>query len=225
MKFIFFLFLFFSCAACSQQPRKNFIPKEFEYPDDKIGKGKIFVYQNIGTKEMWFMEVKMVAMNGKYFRSVKNYNSEVAVDSSLSDKGKLVEHYYFQMPGDKSIIKAQNLQDTIISDNSKLGKQIRKWEFIGRTNSLTSVVEFTYVKDTIITRKNKKLDCLVLQSIIRTVVEKSIVLTGSDTAQVFSNYYFAKELGLVKVFSEVIDPFGKSHHEDLELVEIKDSRL
>ena len=57
IKLLAFLFLFFIINACSNKVDTKFIPKEFDYSDDKIGYGKTFIYKNFNTSEETFKEL------------------------------------------------------------------------------------------------------------------------------------------------------------------------
>ena len=81
MKLIAFLFIIFVSNSCSTHLIR-FIPKDFEYPDNKIGAGKTFVYYNIDSNQTEFRNIRLI--NDKDYRSITTYRKSLAYTETFA---------------------------------------------------------------------------------------------------------------------------------------------
>jgi len=92
MKFMASLFLVFIIHSCSTDlPR--FIPEDFDYPNNKIGAGKTYVYRNRDSSQYHFNDIKII--NDQGYRSIRNYGDDSIGDSIITYNGRTIEVYNF----------------------------------------------------------------------------------------------------------------------------------
>jgi len=218
MKFIASLFLICITNSCSPD-LTSFIPKDFDYPDNKIGDGKTFVYKNGDSNEYTFRDVRLI--NDKGYRSIKSYNNLSISDSIITYNDRAVEEYNFFMSGDGKITRGEKSQDTIVKNNDKLGKHLTKWTY--RTSQLINIVyaEERYIKDTMINWQNQPLQCLVTQADANVIFQAINNSSSKHGLKVASKLYYAKGIGLIKYSIAFTDHTGKFSNKTWSLISIK----
>lgn len=222
MKLIAFLFLSFIINACSNKVDTKFIPKEFDFSDDKIGYGKTFIYKNFNTNQETFKDLKIINKNGKSYRTVKSYDSRSVSDSAIIYNGHTIELHNFFMSGDGKITKGEKLQDTVVSGNGKLGAHLTKWTY--RTSQLiyTTSSEEKFIKDTSISWQGNQLKCIVTQANGNISLQTINDVSANNQTAVVSRLYFAEGIGLIKFSIVFTNHNGKYSNNNWELITIKE---
>jgi len=215
MKFIAFLFLVISVLSYSTAPPR-YIPKDFNYPNNKIGSGKTFVYKNSDSNQYYFTDIKLI--NDKGYRSIKNYEEHSIKDSLITYNDRTIENYNFIISGDSKVVKGEKLQDTILDNSKKLGKHYTLWSFRTSKVLFTFAAEEEYDKDTTINWQNHPLKCLVTQGYKVLQYDSNY----NNRITYFFNHYYAKGIGLIRYYGEYTDYHGKYHSNTWNLVNIKE---
>ncbi len=219
MKFIAFLFLILVNKSCSQD-KTNFIPKNFDYPDNKIGNGKTFVYKNFQTNKESFQNLRLINSEGYYSVTISNNNS--IGDSLIIYNSKVIERYNFFMSGNSTITKGEKLLDTILNNNDKWGKYLTKWAY--RTTQLlyTTQTEEKYIKDTIYEWQGQSLQCLVTQRNTSTIIQAINDTSLNHNTAVIYKFYYAKGIGIIKTTTEFTDHNGEYVNDTWTLESIRE---
>jgi hypothetical protein len=226
MKFIASLFLIFVVNSCSTDSTP-FIPKDFDYPDNKIGAGKTFVYQDVDLNKYMFKDIKLINAEDQryittYYYRMPDSTGRSVSDSIVTSNGRTIEVYNFWMSGDNKIIKGEKLGDTILDNNGKLGKHSTKWMFHTTQSLYTTNSEEKYTKDTMINWQNQSFPCLVTQANSH-IISQAISNSGFNyNTAITSRFYYAKGIGLIRFSTEFTDYYGKHHNNLWNLVRIRD---
>jgi len=221
MKFPILLFVALFLNKCSDKKSNYFIPEEFQYPENKIEKGKTFIYQNALRKKITFRSIKLLNINERKYFISKEFDSTSTTDSAIFFKGKILEDYNFVLNGGHGATKASIAEDTVINNGSKLGKHVTEYIFNTPTTSMIVNVEDIFVKDTSCIWQGKTLDCLEIQSLAK-VQFNSLTDTLSKYFLNASNLmYYAKGVGLIKYIIQFRNHNGIDEYGDWELKEIK----
>jgi hypothetical protein len=216
MRFIAYLFLVFTIYSCSTDLHR-FIPEDFDYPNNKIGAGKTYVYWNRDSSQYHFDDIRII--NDKGYRSIRSYGDDSIGDSIITSNGRTIEVYNFFLSRDRKGIKGEKLQDITLNNNHKLGKHLTEWSYQASKILCTTKLEEEYVKDTAINWQNHPLECLVTRAtgILRYSDSKS----NHQTTYAFK-YYYAKGIGVIRYSNEFTDYHGKYHSNTWNLASIKD---
>jgi hypothetical protein len=216
--------LLFVVTSCTGKPSESFIPQEYEFPDEQIEGGKTFVYQNTVTKEESFTDLRLIGRGAAKFRSLKNYNTQGVLDSTITTNGRTTESFNFILSADGKAVRGQNTQDTIVDDGSKLGKRLTTWQYITPNIMNTSVFSGKFTNDTTVQWKDKKLPCIVIES--KGDIKLQAVNGGGEsrTMTVFSKIYYAKGLGLFQQTVDFTDHAGKHNSNTWRLINIRNPR-
>jgi hypothetical protein len=222
MKFIILLFVALSLNKCSDKKSNYFIPQEFQYPENKIEKGKTFIYQNALRKKITFRSVELSNINGQKYLISKEFDSTSTTDSAIFLNGKILEDYNFVLNGGNSATKAIIAEDTVINNGLKLGKHVKEYIFQTPATSVIINIEDIFIKDTSCIWQGKTLDCLEIQSVAK-VKFNSLTDTSFKYLLNASNLmYYAKGVGLIKYIIQFRNLNGIDEYGDWELKEIKD---
>ena len=222
MRFIIFFFLVFFSTACIKKASVSFIPKEFNFSDDKIGEGKLFIYENRMKNKVTFDSIKSLNDNGKIFRITKIYDSLKVSDSILFFNGQVIESYNFFMSKNSQPIKANELQDTIIYNHERLGVRYYNCKYLSaKTLNTINVVE-RFLKDTSIFWENSLLPCIVTKSscLIKVQANNDSTIQLHLTAN--QSRYYAKGIGLIRYEIHFTDHDGNKNNDCWSLKAIKE---
>jgi hypothetical protein len=208
---------------CSAQKPTDFIPKEFRYPDDKIGAGKTFIYQDSLTAKRSFENLQIVNRDGKRFKMIKEYDSNSVSDSAIYLEDRVVEHYNFIL-NNGSPIKAENLQDTVTNNGHRLGVHSSQIRY--KTDALiyTATNREEFLKDSTINWQGKQLPSLVTSGNSRIEIKVKADTTVSQVMEVHMRFYYAKEVGLIRYSIQFTDHTGKDNYGIWKLERIVDMK-
>ena len=109
---------FFSCTD-SKNPN-FFIPKDFEYPENKLVNKKTFTYEDISTGKIIYYDY--VLKNKNLIKT--QYSDSKTYDSTIYFNGKAIETYSSPFE-EATLVKCKIIQDTIIQNETKFGKRVR----------------------------------------------------------------------------------------------------
>ena len=210
--------LFFS--KCSDTKTAYFIPEEYQYPDNKIGNGKIFIYQDSLTKEFVSKSIKLINMDGRTYRIYKQYDSTSTTDSAIIFNGKMVEDYNFIIGGRAT--KADIMEDTIINNGFKLGQRVYKCVYNTPPTFTTQNSEETFLKDTSINWKGKSTKCLLTNESVLLEVHLISDTTEKQVLHATLTNYYAEGYGMIKYSLHMIDHTGKTSYSVWSLDSIGD---
>jgi len=222
-----FLFLFIlttNFSKCSGQKYSDFIPKEFRYPDSKIGAGKIFIYEDSITKQRRFENLRILNSNGKQFKTTKSYDSISISDSIKSFNGRVVERYNFFLNKGGSPIKAEDLEDTVINNGHRLGSHLSQIRYETDALIYTASSKEEFLKDTTITWQGNQLPSLVLFGNSKVEIKAKADTSVSQVLEVHLKFYYAKYLGLIQYSIQFTDHTGKENHGLWKLKRIDDMK-
>ena len=220
MKITPFLLLLLFVSGCDDHIN-YFIPDGFQYPDNKIEKGKTFVYQNNSTQERTFKDLRTLDMDGQHFQTLKSYDSNSVSDSVKLLNGKSFETFNFFMNKGRNPIKAENLKDTILNNGQKLGIHLTERKYQTEQIQYLTTSQEQYLKDTTIIWENSKLLCLVTQANAKIEIKVKADTSINHLTKVVSNFYYAKDIGLIKYSIQFTDQNGKDNYGLWELKSIK----
>jgi len=192
---ISFLILFLSFSYSSAQQKEIWIPIQYHYPFNKVGKGKTKVYQNLKTAEQVFSDVHtQIVFNKRYLYSTQ-YALDKKIDSSVFVNDKLIENYGFY---NGRIIRREIKEDTIIDNGKKYGQHV--FNMIEKTNDIIHFINRTeeYIKDTSLNWQGKELDCIVIKAINIEVFQSKNNPSSKQERKINYIFYHAKGIGLVK---------------------------
>jgi hypothetical protein len=208
--------LFFSCKGSHNN--ESFIPKEYFFPENEIGEGKIFMYVDQLTGDTTYSEYRHQYVGQNRFLIHKAYNSGGTNDSLVYLDRKLIETYSSQA-ADGSLTKGDILQDTIVSNSKKSRKNILKVRFSLDSTILIINSESEYVKDTTFSWMNKAIPAIVIKTIYEVTVENK--LTGEGQAKFNLEFftYEAKNIGSIRI---KILTTADGRIKDIDLKQIRD---
>ena len=213
---LLFISICFFDSCISQRNSQTYIPKQYQYPEDSILNGRTFVYQNIRTSEENYTDFRLKTVgNKKYLISVQ-YLPNKTEDSVITLNDKTEEIYSFSF-GDGKPLKGLVVQDTIINNETKLGKRIKRTIFKANDYTSDNVSELEYLKDTTFTWQERKIDCIVLKV---TSTTQLISYSSDSSRQALASYhnlYYGRNIGLLKYTTS----FNNEHYEFV-LKKIKD---
>ena len=138
--YIFLLLILLICSACNKSDgERQFIPNEFEFPFEKIGKGKTFIYKQEGqANKTFFKDVNSIIEGNRKFIIYQNYTPTEKGDSAKFTKNhNLVETFIFLSPDDSrnldfpNKVKGRIMEDSIIRTERKIGIRLSKIVFEG----------------------------------------------------------------------------------------------
>lgn len=219
---LFVLAAFF--IKCSAQKPTDFIPKEFRFPDDKIGSGKTFTFQDSLTAQRTFENFQIVNRDGKRFKATIKYDSNSVSDSVLYLDGRVIEHYNFFLNKGGNPIKAENLQDTVINNGHRLGIHSSQIRYGTDALIYTATTKEEFLKDTTITWQRKQLPSLVTSGNSRVEIKVKADPTVSQVMEVHLRFYYAKEVGLIRYSIQFTDHTGKDNYGLWKLEKIDDMK-
>jgi len=222
MRYITFFFLVLFSNACVKKTSVYFIPKEFNFSDDKIGKGKLFIYENRMKNKVIFESVKLLNDNGKIFRITKRYDSLKVSDSTLIYNGQVIESYNFFISQNSKPIKAYELQDTVIYNHERLGVRYFNCKYLSDKTLNTINVDERFLKDTSIYWDDSLLPCIVTKSACLIRVQAKNDSTKELHVKAIQSRYFAKGIGLIRYEIDFTDHDGNKNNDCWNLKAIKE---
>ena len=219
MKYHFLLLATLFFNKCTDTKTAYFIPQEFQYPDAKIGNGKIFVYEDSLTKKLALKSIKLINVNGNNYRVYKQYDSTATTDSTIIFNGKTFEDYNFIINGKAA--KADIIQDTIINNGIKLGEHIYKCIYNTPPTFTSLNIEEKFLKDTSIYWQGKPVKCLLTYESIRLEIHSISDTSEKQGLSATLTNYYAKGYGIIKYSLHMIDHTGKAFYSSGNLESIK----
>src|SRR5262245_3909807 len=119
MKVYIFLFLSLVSICCSTNKKRFLlIDPEYTISEKDKNKGKTLVYLDKQSGEHRYRDNYYQKRDGKAFLVTKFYNEDEVSDSAIELNGKPYE-VYSSVFGDKKLIKAEILKDTVIDNQRK----------------------------------------------------------------------------------------------------------
>lgn len=200
----------------------DYIPQAFKYPKQLIGNGKVFIYQNQETKQKTFVRLNNFQENGMDYQTIVRYDSTGTNDSVKIFNDRMVEAFNFFINKGGPPIRANSIQDTIITTGQKLGLRRTELQFLldnGLSNKFTSREE--YLKDTTIVWEESELPCLVTRKNTQIEIEQMIDTVQTATLKIASKFFYAKGIGVIK-YSIHFVAHGEAVDGSWELIAIKD---
>jgi len=198
--------------SCSSSNKKSFIPKEYEYPDDSLLKGKTFVYQDIqtGYKTYTYYRVQY-NLKDKWLLSVQYTNKKV-YDSTFYLNDKMIETYSSPY-ANGNLLKCEIIQDTLLQNGTKFGESLTTTILKEDSNSVMSSSVSEYLKDTTIAWRNQIIPCFVTTQRCKDEYKNS----KDSTTHILlytQNGYYGKGVGLIK--------YIVYFHDRVNTIELKD---
>ena len=200
MRLIIIIGFFTFLASCNNSaPINQFIPDEYNYPDDSMLVGKTFIYEDTVTGQKAYTDCKLVNNSQGQYITSRNYVNGKTYDSTISLNNKMIETYSSPYIGN-DLLKCQIIQDTIIKNGTKLGQSITKTLLRNDSDKVFNTVVSEYLKDTLLMWNNKSTPCIIISNISRDEYRNS---NDSITEVIEGSYngYYCKKLGLVEYTS------------------------
>lgn len=195
MQLLFFILFILAISCSPAQKHKSFIPEEYHYPLNNIGKGKIKVFQNLETAQQVFSNVEFKEVSGKSYLFATQYVLGRKIDSSVSVNDELVENYGFD---NGRVIKRDVKEDVIIDIGKKYDHHKVIITYNTAISTFSSTREEEYLKDTLFQWQGTPVSCLVIKAVVSDVNESkdnSLLRQEHKTNFIF---YHAKGVGLVR---------------------------
>jgi hypothetical protein len=220
--FVFILITIFSRSF--GQGLTNFIPKEYTYPTNRMGAGKIFTYEDSLVGKQTFTEVRVSTKNGKRFRSTKGYSLDSKSDSTVYWEDGSAEHYIFFLGNGIDPIKGENIRDTIIRNGQKLGVHSTQITYQTDATICTATSREDFLKDTTMAWKGNLLPTLIVSgnSMLEIKAKEDPSLRHLIEVQLL--FYYAKGIGLVQYNIHFTDHTGQENSGFWKLKSIEDVR-
>jgi hypothetical protein len=212
MKIILTVLLIVPFVTFSQS--KAFVPLEYEYPSEVLSTPKTYVYKNLATSQLNYKDLSRHDEYGKVTIIWKDYGGDIT-DSCVEVNDKAIDHYMI-LAG--RYFKGEQNEDSTYQNGTRLGEKKQSECFgINASLQICGIVNSHFLKDTLITWENKRVETLVIESIARVIFRNP-----SDTIQRKETvgttfYYFGKSIGLMR-YSTI----GEGKSEIWELKEIKE---
>jgi hypothetical protein len=216
MKQVLLYLALFLLIGCSK-PNEFIEIKNYWYPMDQVGKGKLFVYQNRQTKETSYTKFELIEEGKKEFLLDWQYSDSEKWDSSKwlieGNRITMVETYW---PSSRAG-KYEMLPAEILHQEEVDGAEIReiKYRFADVRSTIKSVEKF--VKDTVFIWKGQKFNCKVTQTQFDMTSVHPWVPFIKENSKSSNTKYYVRNIGLVKYFYYDPDE-GRS---EWDLIEIR----
>jgi hypothetical protein len=201
--------------SCNSSNKKSFIPKEFDYPDDSLLKGKTFIYQDTQTGEKTYTYYRIqYNLKDKWLLSVQ-YTKDKVYDSTFYLNDKMVETYSSPYKnGD--LLKCEIIQDTFVQHATKPAQSLTTTILKQDSISVISSSVSEYLKDTALTWRNQVIPCFVIIQSCKDEYRNSKDST-TDILLYSQKGYYGKGIGLIKYTVYFHDRINT-----IELIDIKD---
>ncbi len=214
---IFILAILF--CSCSSNLNKEFIPKEFTYPSEKVEHGKLFVYQNEATHDTGITDIRVIESDGTTYETLTIRAGNQGFDSLVRFDGQTLHYSY--PSNDGKWIKGEDLENKIVPGKGRLGTWILKRRFRLSSSVITESSEENFLKDTLIYWNGVQIPCLVTKA-VATSQFRSNVDTLGGIKKLTRIYYHGKGIGLVRQIVITTDEVGQPTTSKWNLIEIKD---
>jgi hypothetical protein len=178
---------------------------------------KTYVYTDTKDHSREYRDVRMTNQPGQVIIDWKTHDDKSDKESSIEINDKETELYLF-IDGLK--ITGANTSDSIYNDGSRLGKRLQSSSYqLNLSLYMNVTYRSQFLKDTVMTWKKKKIDCLVVES-------EAVAVFGNRQDHSFRKevkskniYYFGKGVGLMKFSEQSANKY--SNHELKEINELK----
>ena len=176
----------------------SFIPSEYMFPDEEIGNGKTFIYVDSSNSEEHSQDHYFGYNNGQKCRIVRAYSSTGTNDSTIYINHKLVESYSRFFYRDE-LTRAAILQDTIVQNGKRLGKNILIVKFESESRLLTIRTQSEFLKDTIFNWKGRMLPTIAIQTTYNSTMHWKSEKEVDTSFKIEIITYEAKRTGTVRI--------------------------
>lgn len=197
--FLLISFLAPFITYCQVKKKDRFYPAEYLYPLNKLGKGKTYVYEDIGGTQYNYTDVIPMRDHNQPVIAIRHRTTSQTVDSLICSENWLLLDSYLFLPGSGSkALKGKILEDDVIDDGSRLGKHISRTEYSDPGFVLTVATESVFVKDTVIYWQDKKFDCIKTHE--PTTIKFKSTKDSSNTRQmeIIFDGFLAKGIGAIR---------------------------
>ena len=219
MRFIAVLFISVSTFSCnSVRDSVTFLPENYFLPEDQITNGKTFIYLDRSNGETTYIDYYFGDNNGRQVMIQRAYSLKGTNDSLIYLHRKLIESYSNLFNASR-LAKANILQDIIIENGKRLGKNILSVSFESDSTIWKIISESEFIKDTMFTWKGKSLSTLVIRTTYNTTVENKFDSKQSTNFKIEFNTYEAEKIGSIR-----LNILTTTEHKPkiIDLIEIKD---
>lgn len=213
--------LIISClitSCMSSQNDEAFIPKEYQFPDDSLLRGKTFIYNKKGTSDKNFIDLRLNVVGNKKYLISRQYSFDKLFDSAITLNDKTKEIYSFSFDDGRPLI-GQIIQDTIIKNGTKLGLRIKRTIFKAKDYTSDNLSKLEYLKDTVIVWQKRKIKCIVMVATSTTQLISGTENSARQELTSYHNLYYGKHLGLLKYSINF-----KEEQYSFDLVEVQNTK-
>lgn len=184
--------------------RERLIPKEYEYPEDSLSIARTFVFRNDSSGEQQWIDKSLRHTSNGNLVTEKRYAKGSQFDSTIYLNGKAIGLYNnIYIPG--KITSGMVMEDTVVRDGTRLGRQLRKTFYHGPDYDVLIEGKEYFLKDTSITWQNHNYPCLVTRTEV--IANFRLDTLTLQSLQSFHNLYFGKGIGLIKFTTEYKEEF------------------
>jgi len=222
MKLLYLLLIIASCYSCSKNKKINqFLPTEYLFPKEQIGKGKTFTYIDQTNGDSSFYDLFHHKKDNETYLIKTSYTRSNLSDSLIYSNYKLLEiHSYFFSKTD--ITKGIILSDTIIDNGSRLGKNILIVSYQSDSLDWSIRSESEFAKDTVYQWQGSSLPAIVIKTTYFNTLKSKFVENTESNFQFDFLTYEATKIGTVKIkILKTVDNKTK----DINLVRIEDMSI
>jgi hypothetical protein len=211
--------LIFTCKKVKTD--NPFIPRDYYFPQDKIGNGKTFVFIDQNTGDTSYQDLYFKYRDNTKYLVVKAYRANSVEDSLIYLDYKLKESYSYFF-GKTEARKAEILQDTVIENGKKLGKEILKVKFKSDSTLLTIISESEFLKDTTFIWKGALIPTLVIKTTYNNTVQSNM---DNETQKVFKLEFLTYQGEKTGTLRFKVLTTREGYPKNIDLIEIKDRPL
>lgn len=219
MKLLYLLFIVALCYSCNtNKERKQFIPTEYFFPEDQIGKGKTFIFIDQTNGDSLFFDLYHHKKGNETYLIRIAYSRSNLSDSLIYLNNRLLEtHSAFFSKTD--LTKGVILSDTIIDNDSRLGKNVLIVSYQSDSLDWSIRSESEFAKDTIFQWQSSSLPTIVIKTTYFITLKSKFVKDIQTKFQLDFLTYEASKIGTVKIkILKTVDNKTK----DINLVRIED---
>ncbi len=205
--------------GCSEKNESIAITR-YNYPTNKLGDGKIFIYRNKKTLSQTYTDNKIIEENGDKIILSKQYSDKEKWDSTKwlikDNKIKLLETYWFYF-SDSLDKEAELIKGEILRQEQLDSGEALEFRYKLPTNIYNTIkTKDQFIKDTVLVWGEQQIDCKKYIGQIEMKTEHTwIPFIGQERKSIATKYY-GKDLGLIKYITDTWN--GRT---EWELIEVR----
>jgi hypothetical protein len=205
--------------GCSKK-NESIATSEYNYPTDKLGDGKLFIYRDPVSLNQTYSDSKVIEKNGDKFILSKQYSDKEKWDSTKwliqNNRIKLLETYWFYA-SDTLDKQLDLIQGEILRQEQLDNGDVLEIRYKLPTNIYGTIeTRDEFIKDTVVVWNGQPVDCKKYKTKIAMESEHVWIPFLGKTNESTVTKYYGKDFGLIKYSTDT-----RNGHTDWELIEIR----